>query len=535
MVPERSLKPNTSRLLPAYVELLCILQPLLDVAGYWQQVLGLSNLPTLAIRTLLLVCSLVLGFLLSKRKLWYLLLAGVLGALTGLHVYVNLPGGFPEPAAELSNLVRIYTLPLFTLCFISFLRRDGEGVFRAMQRGMSWDLLIILAVELLSVLTGTDRGTYVKEQIGVIGWFVWGNCQSAILSMLTPLAICWTLRRRPKRLLPVALVTLGAEAALYCFGARLSFATLLASGLGVSVCLLILDRGAWKQALAVLLITALFLGAYPLSPAARRLQTLEENNEVHAQDASELQQSLPQEPRAAETLPPESLPAAAKPTEPAARNTASPETELESLETVYRYYFSAVVDRFGIERVAEKYNYTRDAEILGNVRICKRVACQLLMEDAPELCRYFGLPVSYLRLPIYGVPDEQSNYLVLKEYVSFEVENDFIGIYYLLGAVGLGLTVLFLLYFGLRALIRVLREPKRRFTLDMVGYAGAYVFALIHAWYTTSVLRRNNASIYLALVLAGLWYLSRKEPEKAAAPLKQEGPTQPERSANGTE
>jgi hypothetical protein len=71
----------------------------------------------------------------------------------------------------------------------------------------------------------------------------------------------------------------------------------------------------------------------------------------------------------------------------------------------------------------------------------------------------------------------------------------------------------FLLFFGLRALIAVLRRPKEYFNMPMAGFAIAYGLALIHAYFTASVLRRNNASIYLAIVLAGLWYLSRKNTE----------------------
>ena len=77
------------------------------------------------------------------------------------------------------------------------------------------------------------------------------------------------------------------------------------------------------------------------------------------------------------------------------------------------------------------------------------------------------------------------------------------------------LMLLFLLSFGLRALIAVLRKPKQYFTLHMAAFVIAYGLGLIHAYYTASVLRRNNASIYLAMVLAGLWYLScRKQAQK---------------------
>ena len=94
------------------------------------------------------------------------------------------------------------------------------------------------------------------------------------------------------------------------------------------------------------------------------------------------------------------------------------------------------------------------------------------------------------------------------------MENDLHGMYFLTGAVGLGLMIVFLLFFGLRALIAVLRKPRQYFTLPLCAFAISYGLGLIHAYYTASVLRRNNASFYLALVLAGLWYLSRKRAEE---------------------
>ena len=61
------------------------------------------------------------------------------------------------------------------------------------------------------------------------------------------------------------------------------------------------------------------------------------------------------------------------------------------------------------------------------------------------------------------------------------------------------------------ALLRVCKDFETAFTVDMVGFAGGYVFGLLHAYFTVSVLRRNNASVYMAFILAGLWYLSQKK------------------------
>ena len=109
-------------MLPAVIIIYCVLQPILDVAGYWQDYFKLANTVTMAIRMLLLVASVALGFLLSDRKKYYWITFAVLAALTALHAAANLPGGYREPAADLVNLVRIYLLPLTAVCFITFLR-----------------------------------------------------------------------------------------------------------------------------------------------------------------------------------------------------------------------------------------------------------------------------------------------------------------------------------------------------------------------------------------------------------------------------
>lgn len=489
MLRHTVLSEKLDRRLPAFIVIYCALQPVLDAIGYWQQAMSVGNYLTLAIRILLLSGSAILGFLLSERKRDYAVLALILGVLTALHWMANLSDPSLDLLKDFANLTRLYLLPVTAFCFITFLRRGGQRVFRAIKLGLTLDLAIILLVELLSVLTGTNRGTYSEIHVGVIGWFVWGNCQSAILSMLTPLVICWTLLRWKDRLLPVALVSLGAELALYFFGTRLTFAALTASGLAVGVCLLIVDRRRWKQALVILLIAGILTGLYPLSPAARRMRMLAETNGRNQQSIQDQVSEMAEAPISADG-----------------------EIHWDAMEAVYQHYCKTVVQQFGIRRVAAKYKYSLDAATLGDARFCKQNVCEMVMEDAPTLCRLFGLHVGKMFLPAVAVNPESDK--PEESMVSYEVENDLLGIYYSLGAVGLGLLVIFLLSFGVRVLWRLIREGKDVFTLELVGFAGAYGFGLIHAYFTTSVLRRNNASVYLALVLAGLWYLTRKHPVK---------------------
>ncbi len=493
--------------LPLLVFVLCVIQPLLDVAGYWQQYFGVSNAVTMALRMLLLGGSVLLGFVLSDRKRYYFLAAVVLAALTAGHVYACslAPKGYEAMITDLINLVRIYFLPLMTICFITFLRQNG-AVFQAMIRGMVADLFLIAGVQLLSTLTGTDPHTYSVDSTGILGWFLWTNSQSAILAMTVPVTICWALRRWEKKLLPVILVTAAAEATLYVLAPRLAYASMAAAGLGVAICLLITDRKRWRQVLAVALVTCLFVAAYPLSPTYQRLNANESRTEQTVKQIQDLDIKIEI------VTEPETLPEGETgelPENPGKPQIVIDEQNARKLEKLYRSQdiLWSVVERFGRDKVFEAYNYSLDPTVIGNTRLMKIRFCELLMAESGTASHLFGLNLKEMtcqRQDKDGLPVTDN----------YDVENDLHGMYFLTGAVGLGLMIVFLLFFGLRALIAVLRKPRQYFTLPLCAFAISYGLGLIHAYYTASVLRRNNASFYLALVLAGLWYLSRKRAEE---------------------
>ena len=503
-------KPFLERIsdrLPLFVFLLCLIQPILDVAGYWQQTLGVGNAVTMILRMLLLGGSVLLGFLLSHRKRYYFLAAAILAALTAGHILAcsRAEQGYVDMTNDLINLLRIYFLPLMTLCFISFLRRNG-GVLQAMIRGMVIDLLLIAGVQLLSTLTGTDPHTYSVDRTGIRGWFLWTNSQSAILAMLAPVTICWALQRWKDRILPVILFSAVSEATLFVLAPRLAYASLAATGLGIAVCLLLIDRSRWKQALAVALVTCLFVAAYPLSPTHKRLS----DNDDRAEKTEEIikqmdiQIEIVTEPETEPSLPSGETqnPDAPKPPK---THVVIDKKNAAKLEKLYRSQdiLWSMVERFGRDKVFEAYSYTLDPTVLSNNRLMKIRFCELLMNESGPLSRLFGLNLHEMTYPRI---DKDGNPTV----DNYDVENDLHGVYFLTGAVGLGLMLIFLLFFGVRALIAVIRDRKTHFTLPMCAFALAYGLGLIHAYYTASVLRRNNASIYLAMVLAGLWYLSRR-------------------------
>lgn len=470
------------RQLPAVVFFYCLVQPLLDVAGYWQTELGIPNVVTMLLRMGLLCASVGLGFVLSDRKRYYLMAALVLGGFFIARTLVCMQVGFVEFYADFMNLARIYLMPLTTLCFCTFVK-ENPRVIRAMVAGFAANLGIIIAVQVLSRLTGTDPYTYTNKSIGVRGWFLYANTQSAIVSMIVPVAIGWALDRWQEKVLPVAVVTALGLGSLYALGTRLSTAALVAAGVGMAICLLLIDRKRWRQSVAIGCVSLVFLLLLPVSPMADNLRTQAGNFEQRQERFDE--------------------------TVAQAGPDASPEEQQEALVEAYRLFIPGVVSRFGGQRTLEAYNYSTDVDYVANRRIMRLTFCKLLLEDSPESAKWFGMDVSRMR--VEGEDLNWSTGEVEHMVTSFDPENDFHAIYYLCGGVGLVLMLLFLGSFALRALFAMARDFKRHFTVDFAALAICCCCAVAHCAFTASTLRHNSASVYLAMALAALWQMSRRE------------------------
>ena len=90
---------------------------------------------------------------------------------------------------------------------------------------------------------------------------------------------------------------------------------------------------------------------------------------------------------------------------------------------------------------------------------------------------------------------------------NYDLENDFHGISMLYGWAGLALLGLFLFYFIGLIIWALAKNAKRYYTLAAGGYGIALLMGLMHAYATAGVLRRPNASFYLSIILAVIYFL----------------------------
>ena len=142
----------------------------------------------------------------------------------------------------------------------------------------------------------------------------------------------------------------------------------------------------------------------------------------------------------------------------------------------------------------EKYGWFPDAFSLADVRLQKRINAELIWEDTGVLTHLFGFEFT--------------------EAADYDLENDYPALYYYYGYVGLGLYLIFLAYFLFIIVKAAIKNFKGVFNLFNFILLLTYIMQLGLAQFSGAILRRPNASIYLALIIALIFYRCKKAESK---------------------
>ena len=445
---------------------LLVMQPVLDVASYWTTVYAMTAVTTAVRLVLLFVCA-VYGFALSRRKKVYLAAGGIMALCLAGHLAASAASGCTDYVSDLSNFVRILHMPVLTLCFITVFRR-GEDVPQKIQLAFFVNLLEILALLALSCIVGPRNYTYDYHKIGLIGWTSVDNCQSAIITLIVPLILVFAYRKNSAPLFAVcALLCFGQ---MFMLGTRLALYSILliAGGMALVLALCREKRAVWYLVLLAAMVGTVAL--YKVSPNHAYALS-------HEKVAAERQQWVD---------------SVFEDVEPAKSFDAMTPAQKDAYETVYSAYLGGLVDRYGLERALNAYDYTLDPEVLNNNRTKKLIFCAFAWSESGTLAHLFGMRYEEL--------------LVGEEV--FDPENDFNALLYTAGYVGTGLYVLFLLYFALLILKGLVTDFKGVFTVEAGAVGITLCLILGAAQFSGNVLRRPNVSIFLSLMLAYAYWLT---------------------------
>jgi len=472
MLSNNSIYNWISAHLHVIVLLIFVIQPLMDILSFFMDKLSMGNTLTLLLRLAVLAITALLGFAVSKNKKIYYIFAGICLVLLIGHVLACLQQEYLDPVGDISNYIRVIQMPLFAICFISFMKAN-ERTYDAVIQGLIINFVIITVSIILSVLTGTYGHTYVDNEIGVLGWFNTSNAQSAVMSLLTPILAVFAYRKNNYWILLLTIIA--AFSQLYFLGTRLAFMAMAVTLFGLLIVMLI-NKSVDFKALAIIAVCfGICCATIKVSPMYRN-QTVYSNSMNDKQGDANVMMSMQGS------------------TDRDDWDSYTKAEKKEILSVIYEFYNTKYLcRRYGIDNVLEAYDYTYSIQEITATRHQKIIYCKLLMEEQDSvLSKLFGMELSRM---IYA----GNNY---------DVENDFHGIYFLYGWTGLLLIIGFILYFVYLIVKALIKDFRKYFTFEAGAFGMAFCLALIYAYSTAGVLRRPNSSFYLSIVLAVIYYLT---------------------------
>jgi hypothetical protein len=442
----------------AWIALLCIAQPVLDILSYWLGLLPHGNTISLSLRMLILALTIMFAWMLAERRIHMIIMLAILFVFWVLHAWSCCLNDYQSPISDFINFARTAQIPIMTLCLIVLLKQTPNPL-PLLEKLFTVSLYFVSLITIIAVVTGTNVYSYPRWNVGYSGWFGWTNSQSAIYGVLTVFSVFPALERRDwlRSALRIAVGFL----LLFFLGTRLAFAEIFFIAIASVLVMLMIRRFDWRSAAAILVLSGVCAACFSLSPMAVNQRLFQESVAEQQQTADDFDMTV---------------------------------------DALYEKYMSAMVDRFGMDAVKNVYHNSRDVSVIGDVRLYKINYCKMVMSQLPITSKLFGFELAETR-------HQQS---------IFDVENDFHGIYFLFGMVGLTLLLGYLVYYAVKALIELFRTKSEERRMWLLAASISALILIINSYFSASVLRRPNASFYLSASLAVIALLTERRERSSA-------------------
>lgn len=454
------------------------MQPMLDILSYFMDSSSLGIISSVTRMALLGVMFIVTYFLTdSKRSFITMNILMLLFLL--FHMAGNWIDGYTSIYNDLTMYSRIYHLPLYIYFFcsgIGKIEKSNRNIF--VFKLLVMNLLIITLSILLSYIVKQPSYTYYAKEIGyygIKGWFAVANSQSAIVSLLSCTTIAYsvfTFERNSIAKIGLMIVSVGS---LFLFGTKLSFYTIFLFYSALLVLMIIGRRITIKSLILIVIPLVLVYSVKDYSYA--NLNTKFTNTSI-----DEWQEII------------DEVDPSTKPNVEENGSVERPKiidknyylNHKEEYFKIYNLYMEDLVSEFGLDKVVEKYNYSLDAYVLINNRDMKLNAASLAFSEGSTLKMLFGM--------------EQSDYIVNGE--NYDVENDFHGMYFSYGFVGLFVFPVFMLYILIRGGIHYLLNKDKRFDMYLGVFLVCFVLVVGAAHYSGHVIKKPNVLFYVCLMIS---------------------------------
>ena len=465
-----------------WLMLLIVIQPLLDVLAFWTK----SPDGTLAgyIRlAIMLLLPLYLLFTLKEKKRFVLSMAAI-ALVCLLHILNCMRLGYVSVAFDISYAAKTAQMPILAVCFMHCIRNEQT------RNQAYWGLFFAAAITAASIglswITGTSNVTY-GVGLGISGWVIDDNrCANSVI-VVTLAAFSVFCAVKSDKLLVNILVPALALLVLLSNGTKACYFAIFVIFTGFALFLIAEKflKGTELKKPVVITLLALSLLAVVLTPLTPMYKVRFAQTSFAEQNQGEVESKLQALGYDIDALTDEE-----KLSDPVVR---------QVYEDYYRKMIWCIMpnmfDRFTIDEIIQKYDFTTDAKTLINVRQIKSTYASLMWDHSDSLTHLFGIDVSDIWLT-----------------GSCDLENDWPAIFYYYGYVGFAAYAGFILYFAVLIIRRLFRNFKTAFTAD--NFILLITFALLVglAQFSGSVLRRPNVSVYMSLVLGLIYYQTCVKP-----------------------
>lgn len=452
---------------------LLIAQPILDIIAFFQYDNAIGSLAGY-IRLVLMVVLPIYVLTITKKKKSFICLMAIIGVYCILHILNGFRVGYISIFEDVSYMAKVVQMPVLGISFIYCLK--SEKYENITSRAFYVNCFIIFATLVVAHLSGTAQYTYTDYEIGYLGWFANANSQSIIIISLIPMVLRFAIKKNnflffifTSIFTAFLLLSNGTKAAYYAifiiFGAYAFFLAL--------EFLLKRKDGMKFNAPVIAVFLLICVGsafAYPYTP---RYEMDHVNDSARAKDQEEMDKDLDKIKHDQEGI-------------TVADILADAELRRQVVALYEPLMNKEMVDRFGAERVLEQYGWLPGSYEVADMRLKKVVYAQLLWDETDMLTKLVGFEFTNID--------------------GFDMENDYPAIFYYYGYIGFGLYMLFFVYFVYLIL--------RKCIVDFKGAFNSYNFALLLtlglqlglAQYSGAILRRPNASIYISVIVALIYY-----------------------------
>lgn len=489
------IKTSLEKYVPGVVFALLIMQPLLDIVSYWANEWYFTSVTT-AVRFLMFAAVMLYGFIVSDRKGIYVVTGAAVVLYWALHMIAcfKSANGYISPVADASNFLRIIHLPLFTLAFITFFKKDSS-VPRYVRLAFAVNLAIMIHSTILSYMTGTQIYMYGYMEVGLMGWSAVHNAQSAILAIVVPLTMLYAYKKQNKP--GFYLTALAAFVCLFFSGTRVDFYSIpIVAGAFIVGLLFTKEKNPFYYVILLLMILASLL-CYKTSIAYDVRGNHEVSMEYRQDEVQQIIDDAQNENDSKIDLGTNISPEIYASLDPLTK---------KNIHLIYDRYLDGMVNRYGFDRVIYKYNYSLVVSNLLDIRQQKRFFSELAWEDSNLLTKCFGFEYSIV-VENFETEDKRTGEMIPVQQI-YDLENDFPAVYYFGGYVGFALYMLFLLYFAALMAVAVITRFKKMVNIETIAVGLTFVLSMGIAYYAGYVLRRPNTSVYLSAILAYGYYLT---------------------------